>query len=325
MRDLWASPPGQGQQPKTSSRPYVRAFIASALVVLLGIGAGVLYRWVQTSTPVGTERALQEFRSKAKHVGRSKNPVQAKKRPDPIQATKKRRDPSTRRKSESKSVVAASSSNESAQPRKARRHTETRAPYIDRPAEGVYTWKIEGYEQIPGLRRDLPERSNRVITHYGNGGFVLHHTFSEQRETWNWAAIEPQGVVVKKSRNRVDFGPFTADRTIHFDPPMLVGPTPYELGETWRGSWSGKTSGDYRGRTFDHTHMTIGGKRVEVWATELILQLRGEVEGEALYRNWVAPEYGLVVKQYEKTSARSGPGEYRSEWIGEVMSLDPQT
>jgi hypothetical protein len=326
VRDIWTSPPGQGRQPKGSPRPYLRAFIASSLVVLMGVGAGVLYRWVQTSTPVSTDRALREFRLKTSRTTEPKKHAQAKKRREESGATtQKQSRKSAPRKIESTSLAAAAPSKTSRRTTKSHRPTTKPVSYIDRPAEGVYTWKIEGYEQIPGVRRDLPERSNRVITHYGSRGFVQHHTFSEQRETWNWAAIEPHGVVVEKSRNRVDFGPFTVDRTIHFNPPMQVGPTPYKLGETWRGSWSGKTSGNYQGRTLDHTHMTIDGERVEIWVTEVVLHMQGEVEGDALYRNWVAPEYDMVVKQYEKTSARSGPGEYRSEWMGEVVSLDPRT
>jgi hypothetical protein len=125
-------------------------------------------------------------------------------------------------------------------------------------------------------------------------------------------------------RNRVVFGPVTNDKTVVFDPMMYVSQFPFELGQRWEGEWSGKTSGEYTGRTFEHTTMTIGGEEVEVWATEVRMTMRGEIEGTNITRSWVAPEYRLVVKQYQEIEVTSGPADYYCEWTGQLVSLDPQ-
>jgi hypothetical protein len=53
--------------------------------------------------------------------------------------------------------------------------------------------------------------------------------------------------------------------------------------------------------------------------------MRGDVEGTTTVRSWVSPENRLVVKQYQDSRVTTGPGEYHSEWTGQLMSLHPQT
>ncbi|MDQ3940168.1 MAG: hypothetical protein M3238_02330, partial [Actinomycetota bacterium] len=175
-----------------------------------------------------------------------------------------------------------------------------------------------------GVRRDLPERSHRVITHEGENAWLEHHIYSEQKEQWFHLGISKDGVATSKVRNRVEMGPVEVDRTVVFNPPAFVSVFPWKLGQSWKGSWSGKTSGDYTGQTIDHGTLTIDGEKVEVWVTHVVMQMRGEVEGEVITRSWVAPELRLVVKQYQRTDVVSGPGEYRSEWTGQVESIHPR-
>ncbi len=190
---------------------------------------------------------------------------------------------------------------------------------------GVYSWEVEGYEQAPGVRRDLPSRSHRVITHQGASAWTEHHIFSEEREQWMNLNVAPEGVTVTSVRNRVVMGPVTVDKTVTYNPAVFVARFPPKVGRTWEGSWSGRTSGEYTARTFDHTTLVIAGEEVEVWASEVIMYMRGEVEGRVITRSWYSPKYRLLVKQYQNMDAKTGPGEYRSEWTGQVVSLQPQT
>jgi hypothetical protein len=119
-------------------------------------------------------------------------------------------------------------------------------------------------------------------------------------------------------------GPVTVDRTVTFDPFLYVSRFPMQAGQTWDGRWDGPTRGTYTGQTIDHGTLTIDGKTIEVYVTEVEMQLRGEVEGRVLTRSWVAPEYSMVVKQYQESDVKSGPGDYYSEWEGQVASLQPQ-
>jgi hypothetical protein len=182
---------------------------------------------------------------------------------------------------------------------------------------------MDGYEDAPGVHRELPRQSHRIITYEGKG-WVEHHIYSEQKEQWFHLASSPKGVTVSEVRNRVVMGPVTVDKTVTYDPPAYASVFPFEVGQTWHGSWSGKTSGDYTGKTLDHGTITIGGENVEVWITEVVMHMQGEVQGSVVTRSWVAPSLALVVKQYQDSSVDAGPGKYRSEWTGQLTSLHPQ-
>ena len=140
---------------------------------------------------------------------------------------------------------------------------------------------------------------------------------------WFDLSASEEGVSSHSSRNHVEMGPVTVDRTVTFNPPVAVSRAPFKLGETWKGSWSGKTSGTYTARTFEHTWLTIDGERVEVWGAEVSMTMKGEVSGTVLTRTWVAPKYSLAVKQYQRTDVESG-GSYFSEWTGQTLTLKPR-
>lgn len=195
---------------------------------------------------------------------------------------------------------------------------------IRAPRDGVYAWAIDGYEQAPGIRRDLPSRSHRVITLRGRNAWTEHHMFSEEREQWMDISVSSKGVEVSAVRNRVQMGPVEVDNTVNFDPPVFVARYPSKVGESWKGSWSGRTSGTYTARTFDHTTVVIKGEEVEVYASEVIMDMQGEVEGRVVTTSWYSLRYRMVVKQSQKMDVETGPGNYRSEWSGQVLSLDPR-
>jgi hypothetical protein len=173
------------------------------------------------------------------------------------------------------------------------------------------------------MRRELPSRSHRVLTHDDATGWTEHHRYSEQREQWTQASSSRSGIFINSTRNRVQMGPVTEDGTIEFDPPLMVARLPYKRADSWTGSWSGKTHGEYTGRTLRRTSLMVGQERVDVWVSEVVLHMSGDIEGTSVIRSWLAPSYQLVVKQYERTIASRGPAEYRCEWTGQVVSVDP--
>ncbi|HWC14079.1 MAG TPA: hypothetical protein VG929_05745 [Actinomycetota bacterium] len=339
MRDIWAAPPGGSIESVSRERKsHLKALVAAGLVMSLGLGVGGVLRWMGASTPVASETVLAQYRADAEAAAsegsgadtqqRSGDKGRAKNEP-----RKRQRASNANRHRGSAAVAAPVSQRQrpTAANRPAARgnqpaaNSETReARRPGRPEEGVYTWAVDGYEKAPGTNRTLPEESHRVVTWQGQNRWIEHHVFSEQKETWLNLQFADKGVSVTSNRNRVVMGPVTVDKTIVFNPPMFVGLVPFKLGQTWEGSWRGKTSGEYQARTFDHTTLVIGGQEVEVWATEVRMTMRGEVAGTATVRSWVSPEYNLVVKQYQDTRVTTGPGEYRSEWTGQVKSLQPQ-
>lgn len=329
---MWAAPPGGGATARKRGRSWIRPAIAGGLVVLLGVGVGSLYASMKQSTAVSTESAIAEFRAERSKTGadakQRRGKVKAKGKAGKAASKKQRRSESQRSSGAVAAPEAATESRSQASTRGGAERSNGGARdsiTVDRPAEGVYTWTINGFEQGPGVRRDLPRKSHRVINHQGKDDWVEHHIFSEQKEQWFGLTISRAGVAAREVRNKVEMGPVTVDKTVVFNPVMFVSRFPFAMGQTWEGEWKGDTSGSYKGKTFDHGTLTIGGKEVEVWATEVVMEMRGEVEGDVVTRSWVAPDYSMVVKQYQETNVRSGPGEYYSEWSGQVNSLRPRT
>lgn len=336
-RDIWSVPPGG--LPPAARHSHLKAGIAFGVVVALSIGGSLTYASMKRSTAVSAEDALAEFtadnKATAKPVEREPiRPASREKKASARKSTRERQSRSDTGPSLAASAPRASSSDQpesSASSGGARpaAPSKQRKPEANRqdapPEEGVYAWAVDGYEQAPGIRRDLPSRSHRVITYRGRNAWTEHHIFSEQREQWMNPAISEEGVMAHSVRNRVEMGPIEEDNTIVFDPVMFVARYPSLVGQTWGGSWSGKTSGSYTARTFEKSTVVIEGEEIEVYASEVIMDMRGEIEGQAITRSWYSVEHRMVVKQYQKLDVTSGPGDYRSEWTGQVLSLQPQT
>lgn len=333
-RDIWSTPPG-GLAP-AAGRSHLKSAIAFVVVAALSIGGSLMYASMKKSTAVSAEDALAEF---AAANGIDDEP--AKRQPAKARATRGKQRSRTieARRGQAKERIAAAPSSSDARPargssRPAAAPAGSAAPNnrpkpasstgVAPPEDGVYAWSVDGYEQAPGIRRDLPSRSHRVITHEGKDAWSEHHIFSEEREQWMNLSVSPEGVMARSVRNRVEMGPVEVDNTVVFDPVMFVARYPSKVGQTWRGSWSGDTSGSYTARTFEKTTVVIEGEPIEVYASEVVMDMRGEVEGRVITRSWYSLQHRMVVKQYQKLDVTSRPGDYRSEWTGQVLSLQPQ-
>ncbi len=350
-RDIWAEPPG-GQDPvarRKERRLKVGTVVASTLVGVLALGGPGLYISLNESTAASTEDAVSEFRAAtgSEDPAERAGPKGSGKRrgdrsgkgPQPAQGSPGKEKPG--RSAPAHAAPAAPGGDKTAgsqpadapQPNRAAKEpkkSDPQGPAVPKaqtapPEEGVYTWSVDGYEKAPGVHRQLPSRSHRIITNEGGNRWTEHHVFSEQREQWFGLMISGEGVSAWEVRNRVEMGPVEVDKTVVFNPHMFVSRLPLKVGQTWQGSWEGRTSGEYRGRSFERTTSDMEGGAGEVWGTEVVMQMRGEVEGSNITRSWVSPKNRLVVKQYQKMNVTSGPGEYQSEWTGQVESLTPQT
>lgn len=327
MADIWAAPPGERVPRRFSltrvARP-TKGFVAAFVVVaLIAAGGRWALAWLTTSRPVSTNQAVEAFRAApglpavedadttAADPGRDRRGAHPRRAQGRAGA---RTQPS-----------AASAGSAAASTATRQTSAAPRGGSFIPPKSGVYTYDTEGYERAPGgLRRDLPKESHSILTRTGRHTWTEHQIYSEQREQWLELGLSPDGVAASSVRNRVEFGPIEEDNTIHFDPAAFFLSFPQEVGQTWGGEWTGKTSGDYQARTFDHGWMKIGGERVEFYAVEVHMNFHGEVEGESTVRLWSVAEYRMVVKQWQVTEVDAGPGNYYSEWTRVLRSLEPQ-
>lgn len=287
--------------------------LALALVQVL-VATGVLgFRWLTASTPVEVSQALERFRSGGDTTdladadvptGSIVPVVEPTPSPTPNPKAKPSRSPS---------------------PSPA---TPTPVPLgfpIEPPASGVYEWDTVGWEQAANLRRDLPDRSVRLISSNNSRTWMNEHEYSEQHTDWFPLTISEQGVFNASFRARVVFGPFTQDQTLRFDPPLRFATFPSAVGQRWEGAFTGGSSGTYNGRTFERTSMDVGGERVDVWGIEVAMELHeGEVTGTVVSKIWVAERHRLTVKEEWRQDLVSGPGSYRGEWTITLRSLMPR-
>ena len=306
--------------------------VASVVVAALGFFG---YRWMTTTTPVTRDRALDMFKaeSAAAKTGSDEGGAgeQANKHRD--KTNKKNEATSGGNESSgsggggsSPSTVAAAAGSGSQNESSGKRSSQKPGADYDRssPEEGVYSWATDGWEEAAGIRRQFPEESQRIITASNGTSWKQHHYFSEEREIWSDFVITEQGAHMAKQRNRAKFGPVTNDSTIDFAPPMRVGPSNLEVGYAWNGKWDGKTYGSYAGRIVGEGQMNIDGKVVDIYAIELRIELKGELEGTVLAEVRLAPKYALTVYEHYTQDLQSDKGRYRAEWEMTIKSMDPQ-
>jgi hypothetical protein len=300
--------------------------ITAATLLLVGIAG---YKWMTTSTPVSREHALDVFHEEQSAARKSDDSGRSEAAKDsrPGHEPGGRSDAGRGHVRAGATGAAGTASSASVSHSQTHAATKSKPPpgsASTLPEEGVYSWHTEGYEEASGARRSFPEESQRIVTLDGHGGWNQHHYFSEEREIWTHFRVPDGDASIASQRNKVVFGPVTNDSTIDFSPPMLVGPSTMRVGQTWSGEWSGDTYGSYTGRTFEHTTLTIGDKQVETWAVEVDMHMEGEIQGDVLARVWVAPKYGLTVKEYYVQDVKASVGSYHGEWTMTLKSLRPQ-
>lgn len=315
---------GRGSTPRTHIG--WRGIVASGLVVTLLLAfAG--YRWMTDTTPVSQDQALDIFRAATGEPGAPPSEDRA----DEVASKGIEERSAVTKNGRSAAVVAPRRTQRSAEAgtrrsmSKGSTNNDGTVAMEDRsPDEGVYSWDTDGWEEAGGARRSMPEESQRIVTHH-DSGWKQHHYFSEQREIWTTFESAERGAEISYQRNKVVFGPITNDSFIDFAPPMLVGPRALEVGQTWEGSWDGKTYGTYEGQTFERVVLDIGGTKVETFGVQVDIHLQGEQRGDVMAQVWIAPEYGMTVKEHFAQSVRASVGTYNAEWTMILKSLEPRT
>lgn len=315
------NPVGASRAGLRNLRVHWKRAVAYSVVVMLLLGAAG-YRWVTHVTPVDRATAVELFRAERDDVATATDgSSQDEPRAGPRDKGKR---PRRMTAGAGSGGVLVASHGQGQQTQHQQASSSQSGSQWELPEEGVYSWSTDGYEQVPGARREFPKESQRIITWNGDGRWTTHHYFSEEREIWtvfNWG---DRGAEVVQQRNKVTFGPITNDSTIDFAPPMLVGPKHLEVGYEWSGTWDGDTHGDYSSKIFEHTTMDIGGETVEVWGMSYVINLHGKQEGQVNAKVWLAPDYSLTVQEYYKQDVESNGVNYHAEWTQKLKSLHPE-
>ena len=317
--------------------------IFAALAVIVALVGFYGHRWMTALTPVSRDRALEMFEKESKQAeadtqesatAKSNKGGGGDKAAEPNKDTKESGSAGSSSgsggggsspKKQSTAVAAGTESQEAeGQGKQSKAAKSAGYDYPTTPAEGVYSWDTDGWEEAAGIRRQFPNESQRIVTASNGESWKQHHYFSEEREIWSEFSIGEKGAYLNMQRNRAKFGPVTNDSTIDFSPPMMVGLAKPKLGATWSGKWQGRTSGTYSSRIFDHGTMTIGGESIEVWGYEVRMTLKGELEGTVYAKIMYSQEYALTVQEFYRQDIQSERGRYRAEWNMTLKSTTPQ-
>ncbi len=293
-------------------RPRHRIVIAFAIVQILVGGSVLGYRWMTTSTEADVSAALDRYREQGTPVQEEASAdepaLEVATSPEPVDGDAPVVEEEGEAVEEDQVVVTPPPG----------------ATFSQAPDAGVYAWAQEGSEQVGNLNRDLPERSVRVVTRSSGTAWTDEHRYSEEHVRNTEWLVDDRGVAGKSLRTRITFGPFSNDQTVVFDPPMRVGVFPMQEGQRWEGSFTGPTSGSYKGHTFERTKLRVGDEQVDVFGIEVFLEMEGEVSGTATTKVWVSPKYRMVVKEFQEQSARSSGMTYTARWTITLLSIRPQ-
>jgi len=311
--------------------------------VLVGLGVAVLsflllaLLALNRVTPVSHQKAIERFHEERQAIGQH-----PEKEPAPATTARSRKRPGRGPRASAKGAEVEGSApstpvqGSGTPPRSAKEEAPSKnvdkpapdpfpvMPLVVRPAEGVYTYRTDGHEGFVGIfDREFPPTSYRTIVHTGPSTWSDHTIFSEERESWSSFVFTQGQRRVPSQRNRIRFAAYERDETVTFEPPLLSTMYPWELGRTWRGTFSGETHGSFDAETAHREYVTVGTERVPAWGDRLDVELHGRIEGEVTVTRWLSPEHGLTLREEYRADAYLGPLHYIAEWSVTLRSLRP--
>jgi len=312
--------------------------VRRAVTRLLIIGAGAVlvlgatsYAIFRIQTPISLDTALERFHAgndgviSERHSVDSRNVSKRRTTPTPGQSSRRSTGQGL---AEGIRIGGAQGSQGSGI--SAERSLPVRFDVI--PSEGVYTFDGSGEESFNGIRREFPPTSYRTITHQDPASWEEHHYFSEQRESWTRITVSTLGRVVHNQRNKIVIGPYPRDTDVPFRPPVRSAKFPPRSGQTWSGSFEGRTEpdgedymGTYEALSLGEEKWTVGSMGVRVVGFRLDFVFVGELNAEVTVEYWFAPGHGMTVHEDYSIDAKVGPLNYHGEWDVKLRSLVPST
>ena len=185
------------------------------------------------------------------------------------------------------------------------------------PTSGTYTYSQEGYEEFCTAtcdRQKLPRRQDLAlaVTDRSAAGatVVTEARSSNGGMTRSTTRYTKASATVLRVYVRFTYSGYTFDETYRPRPPVESLRFPLTQGESWKGSWKGKVSGDYSVRV-EGRELVGAGKR-EVLATKVssTLEFRGDFQGSANTSVWIDPRTKAIVRSAGNAQMKSRYGSY---------------
>lgn len=306
--------------------PKRRTLLTVSIVVLLVCGAGAV--WIrQGANEVTIDDALADFRADS---GAPTTLPSADAEPDSTATTVT---PATSLEpvpGGTTATPAAATHGASTGP-VAQASPPTEARERKPPAEGVYTFDTEGYEEtnaLGGARHDYPKQTAWVVRHAECG---WTERWQPLKERYDEALLchEPGGVAIRRFTTYHEF--FQRGLTSVYDcaPGNLVRPWDASAGHRWTWKCEGKDGAVTSNSLFVGTAtVVVEGQPIEAEYAKYESQTTGANRGTLHQERWFHPATGMLLQMKVDVRTNSdspfGAVDYREQYRITLTSLTPR-
>jgi hypothetical protein len=206
----------------------------------------------------------------------------------------------------------------------ARAATSSQPAGPTRPAEGVYRYATDGYEELDarGSHRRFPQQTVQTVHHTSDGYRHLWEPIEERRDEYVLSTANDPHVLVTTATSRSFFG---QQRDQRFTcTPSDVGP------RGWVARCEDGTGGTrmtVTTRVEGTERRTVRGADVEVVRLHVVAELTGETEGRRTSTTWTRVGDGLLVAtEVDGEVEADGPFgrvRYRESYTLDLLDPEP--
>lgn len=203
-------------------------------------------------------------------------------------------------------------------------------PFVP-PAQGVYTYKTRGYEEVSlgGGRHDYPDRTYAALRHRSGCEWEVEHKVLEEHIERTIDCSAPGRLTHLGDNVQVTFFNQQTGETYHCDPPMVLAQTDDAPG-TKRST---TCTGDGGGRAavtltvVGREKLSVGGIQVDALHVISDTVMSGRSKGTSRHEGWVHADTGLMLKSIRKIQTRAEAFgttvDYREDASYELERLEP--
>jgi hypothetical protein len=215
-----------------------------------------------------------------------------------------------------------------------RRSTATGTATLHPPANGVYAYRTNGYEEISttSARHDYPSESFATVRRGDGCAWEFEHRVVEQHvDTARYCTARDRHALRAASTAVTFFGQ-SGTRTYTCDPPLTLLVRPMRAGAVFTGSCEtddGNARSDERVTVVGSETVVVAGVDVAAWHIVEESTLSGETQGSGRIEMWLDAASGLPLRVQRAVDTRTSSGfgtvRYTERATFVLESVRPQT
>jgi hypothetical protein len=200
------------------------------------------------------------------------------------------------------------------------------------PAEGVYSYRTNGYEEVSlgGGRHDYPGRTYATARGKGGCDWDFEHRVLEEHVERRLQCSAPNQFSEKDERADITF--FGQTNSVYYvcDPPVVLAQVGDQPGSKRTGACRASDGQAVLTTTFlGIERITIGGVAVDAVHAVMDGVVSGRADGTSRSESWLHPASGLMLKSIRSVKTRAKAFgttvDYREDVTYELERLDPAT